>query len=92
MLFRARATKVTLLFFTRGLDCSPSSKFSFFLTDQASEMSDPTTQGASTSSGNGADSNAVLNPEDERKTKALESYRKALKNHEDLSSNVKKRE
>lgn len=47
-------------------------------------------QTASTSIGAGAGSGASLSPEDPRKAQALEGYRKALKNHEDLSSNVKK--
>lgn len=45
---------------------------------------------ASTSTGEGAESGSSLSPEDARKTQALEGYKKALKNHEDLSSNVKK--
>ncbi|UZJ51915.1 hypothetical protein CBS101457_001235 [Exobasidium rhododendri] len=37
-----------------------------------------------------ADAGASLSPEESRKNLALEGYKKALKNHEDLSSNVKK--
>lgn len=47
-------------------------------------------QPAATSTDQGEPSAPIASPEEARKKQALEGYKKALKNHEDLSSNVKK--
>ena len=49
------------------------------------------TMSADTASSSAGAGQMDLSPDDPRKSQALESYRKALKNHEQLSEGLKKR-